>query len=240
MNKIFSVYIYTKDDPDLMAIHEAGYSLGGMIKVVLTGYVYKRPIKLINSQTYPLDLTDKKNFKVTFSITDEKIINLLKNIKNRHMSSFCKALLRSSFATPNFAGFFSHNSVYIKHEEDAIKEIINTIPSEYSIYNISDFKLHRSVTQITFTNIKNNKNIPTEVSLESLNRPTDNNTNNVSKQQEILSVEQTQYTENSSVSNNIFPMNNVVPSEENSDESDISTHTDAAKNDKLLSIFEGL
>ena len=125
------VCFYKQYDLDLVGLRENGYPIGNMLKKALIGYANGAPIKFYVDECDIVKLADSKSFRVRMNITDEKTIELLKNIRNRMRNTFCKMLLRDSLVTQSLSVFYT-NSSFCELEKNKLANVhLDAVPNIY-------------------------------------------------------------------------------------------------------------
>ncbi|MGN0241316.1 MAG: hypothetical protein ACI4CS_06485 [Candidatus Weimeria sp.] len=93
-------------EPDLLSLHQAGYSLPRMTRDVLISLSHGKPIHImLGDEDFPLD-TDVTKVRVAVIVDDAATVELLKSVRPKFRSAFCKAALREAFIHQNLSAFF--------------------------------------------------------------------------------------------------------------------------------------
>lgn len=109
------IYIYRWHDPDLVMLHEAGYSLSKLTAEAVSAYAHGKNIKIdvsgIQEHVSSLSNAKKYRYAAIFDDSDTVTISLIKQILPRFKSAFCKTVLRNSLSALMTGGFFRDASV---------------------------------------------------------------------------------------------------------------------------------
>lgn len=104
------IFIYRWHDPDLVMLHEAGYSLGRLTTEAVSAYAHGKNIKIDVSEALehalPLSGAKKYRYAAIFDDSDTVTTGLIKHILPRFKSAFCKTVLRNSLSALMTGGFF--------------------------------------------------------------------------------------------------------------------------------------
>lgn len=109
---------------DIFSLMDAGYPIRDMIKEAVIGFANCRPIKLYLDDPFLFDANEQsKCSHLCFTIPEKETnaINMLKSLKKRSVSNFCKSIFRSCMIQQNIACYFAANTF--------TKEQISTIMS---------------------------------------------------------------------------------------------------------------
>lgn len=137
------VVISKRTDPDLMSLYLAGYALSRMIRDVLSSFANEKPMRIVVDEravSSPTD-TDPKIVRIAAVIDekDTKTTALLRSVRPRRKSSFCKALLRSSLSVLDLGCFFEEQTyIYSLMERKTASDISI---SDYNRKNIKKKQL---------------------------------------------------------------------------------------------------
>ena len=112
------VRFYKRFDMDLFALFDAGYPIAELMREAVQGFAHKQPIHIEINDPIFFDSNDKNTFRTRFSIPNDDIetINMLKTIKHRCRSNFCKAVLRNALVNLPLTAYFSYDSDYSLYE----------------------------------------------------------------------------------------------------------------------------
>lgn len=115
------VRVYKRYDTDILALHDAGYSITKMMTDAVIAYANGRPCHFFVDEILPFDMNDKKNVRLRLKINnnDYNTIRLLKDIKHGYKSNFCKQVLRNAMIQQNLTCYFSDMSFLPLHEANA-------------------------------------------------------------------------------------------------------------------------
>lgn len=137
------VVISKRTDPDLMSLYLAGYALSRMIRDVLSSFANGKPMRIVVDEkavSSPTD-NDPKIVRIAAVIDekDTKTTALLRSVRPRRKSSFCKALLRSSLSVLDLGCFFEEQTyIYSLMERKTASDISI---SDYNRKNIKKKQL---------------------------------------------------------------------------------------------------
>ena len=145
---VVEIRIYKRFDTDLVALADAGYSVGVMIKEAVTGYATGNPVYFLLDELTPFDINGKNTVHTRFTISeyDTQTCFLLRNIKRGYRNSFCKSLLRNALIFQNVGIYFSNPALFQLHANNM------------RMHNVAAFKNtklcseYRGVKQVTFLN----------------------------------------------------------------------------------------
>lgn len=115
------VRIYKRFDTDLLALHDAGYSISKMMAEALCSYANGLPCHFFVDEIIPFDLNDKKTVQVRLKIKDSDFntVNLMHHIKHGYRSNVCKQILRNALVQQNIVCYLSDDSFFYLHERNA-------------------------------------------------------------------------------------------------------------------------
>lgn len=115
------VYVYKRFDTDILSLHDAGYDISRMIKDSLKAYANGQPLKIFIEETVPLDLNNKKSFRLRITIdkSDENVVSLIEKVKHGYRSNFCKQILRNALLQQNLVCYMADISYAKLHLTNA-------------------------------------------------------------------------------------------------------------------------
>lgn len=112
------VRFYKRFDMDLFALFDAGYPIAELMREAVQGFAHKQPVHIEINDPLFFDSNDKNTFRTRFVIPNDDVetINMLKTIKHRCRSNFCKAVLRNALVNLPLTAYFSYDSDYSLYE----------------------------------------------------------------------------------------------------------------------------
>lgn len=115
------VRIYKRFDTDLLALHDAGYSISKMMAEALCSYANGWSCHFFVDEIIPFDLNDKKTVRVRLKIKDSDFntVNFMHHIKHGYRSNVCKQILRNALIQQNIVCYLSDDSFFHLHERNA-------------------------------------------------------------------------------------------------------------------------
>lgn len=123
------IYIYKRFDTDLLALHDAGYSISKMIKEALEAYAGGHPCFFFLDEMVPINLNEKKSVRMRIKVEDPQAVALLQNLKHGFRSNFCKQVLRNSFLQQNLFCYMAEPAYAQLHNINASFININALPN---------------------------------------------------------------------------------------------------------------
>ena len=110
---VVEIRLYKKNDMDLVALADAGYSIPAMLQEAVIAYANGIPLHFLIDEITPFDKNGKQTIHTRFRIPDseQNAVFLMKNIKSGCRNSFCKILLRNALIQQNLSGFFARNEL---------------------------------------------------------------------------------------------------------------------------------
>lgn len=101
--------VYKRWDPDIIALHEAGYPVGIMMKMALINYANGTPLFYYLDEIVPVNIDDRETYHMLISIpnTEKNVVYMMTHLKNRTKSSFVKMVFRNALISQNLGVFFT-------------------------------------------------------------------------------------------------------------------------------------
>lgn len=133
------IRIYKRFDTDLLALHDAGYSVSKMMAESLSAYANGYACHYFIDEIVPFDMNDKKSIRLRLKIRndDYNTITLLQNIKHGCRSNFCKLVFRNSLIQQNLCCYFADMTKLPVHVANA--KTINPL-AFFELKNCSDYR----------------------------------------------------------------------------------------------------
>lgn len=115
------IRIYKRYDTDLLALHDAGYSVNRMMAEALSSYANGMPCYFFLDSLVPFDLNDKNSVRLRLAIKNEdyNTINLIKNIKHGYRSNFCKQILRNALVQQNLICYIADPNFFVLQDANS-------------------------------------------------------------------------------------------------------------------------
>ena len=234
----FEVKYYRYHDPDIIALREAGYPVGKMIKQCLIAYANENPIKFhIDKKATKISST--KAHRCRIRIDDEKTIALLKNIKPRFRNNFCKMLFRESIAEHNLAIYFQ-TPQYNAFEEQRTKGNVLTTDVDINYKKVKEeikrttVKKIQELSGVTYNKVPEKKE--SVVGPQQIPQPTF-----------VAGTEKgdeyNQFSESAKLERQALDYDSnqtIFPQKSDESQQTYSAQTEGEKNDPLISLFDNL
>ena len=115
---------YKSHDPDLIALHKAGFSLSKLARRVIEAYAHRERLKVLIPEAPKTDISDCGAVRADFSTSDEDAVHLLKSIENKRRNQFCKVMIRNALTEQPLTVFFTDPALieaengYLRSQKD--------------------------------------------------------------------------------------------------------------------------
>lgn len=128
-------------DLDLLCLKEAGYNLSEILATVLNSFTSGKSCVITEYKDTDIDIYALNDSRIKCSLKDDDPATniLLKNIKPRQRSAFCKALLRSALSFSVMRPFLA-----IDYYDKILSSYSSRTLDPDFIYNIEDFATKRN------------------------------------------------------------------------------------------------
>ncbi len=117
---IVEVRLYRRWDLDLIAMADAGYDMTKMIKEALMSYANGVKVQFVIDEFTDFSADNKKMVRMRFSIpnSDVNTCYMLRHIKQKQRSNFCKMLFRNCLQQQNLPIYFTDEKLRQLHDID--------------------------------------------------------------------------------------------------------------------------
>ena len=124
------IRIYKRFDTDILALHDAGFSIMRMMHDSLIAYATGKPFHILLEEMIPFKISDKSSIRTRLTINESvpEVKALLNAIKRGYRSNFCKQLLRNSIIQQNLPCYIDDTSFFSLHEKNAASFGDNILP----------------------------------------------------------------------------------------------------------------
>ena len=118
---------YKRYDYDLIALYNAGYPLREYLLKALSAYAHAKPFHIFLPEPLERGCGDMQGLHSSYTIEDEKSIELLKQVKPNYRNYFCKLLLRDALIGQNLACLCTKPE-FFELEQERINQLKETLP----------------------------------------------------------------------------------------------------------------
>ena len=147
--KSFVLRIYAIHDADLINLYAHGISMATLAKNVLMAYAHNEPLHYTLPELTPIMNFPNRTCRTRFTISDEKTLTLLSQIRDRKINAFVKLLIRNALARQNISVFFEPGAAQFRIEQELNRESAmepNTTPLKPGYKSITIEEMIDSIT----------------------------------------------------------------------------------------------